>query len=111
MVAAGRLMYGSHRSYGRNCGLGSKETDLIVSLVRAAGPSQGLFGAKITGGGSGGTVAVLVEADGAGAPAPRAADALGEIARVYRAKVGREPRLIRGSQPGADSIAPAVMSW
>ncbi|MGH2370617.1 MAG: galactokinase, partial [Chloroflexota bacterium] len=59
--AAGRLMYGSHRSYSRNCGLGSKETDLLVSLVRQAGPDAGLFGAKITGGGSGGTVAVLLE--------------------------------------------------
>jgi L-arabinokinase len=111
MVAAGRLMYVSHRSYGRNCGLGSTETDLIVSLARAAGPSRGLFGAKITGGGSGGTVAVLVEADGAGAPSTRATDALGEIARVYQANVGREPRLIRGSRPGADSIAPAVIIW
>ena len=35
---AGRLMYGAHRSYSRNCGLGSRETDLLVSLVRRSPP-------------------------------------------------------------------------
>jgi len=54
----GELMYQSHASYSA-CGLGTKETDLLVDLVRQAGPDKGLFGAKITGGGSGGTVAVL----------------------------------------------------
>ena len=60
----GDLMYGSHRSYSA-CGLGSAATDQLVALVQAAGPGKGLFGAKITGGGSGGTVAVFgtVEAE------------------------------------------------
>ena len=51
-------MYQSHESYSA-CGLNSEGPDLLVKLVRAAGPGQGLYGAKITGGGSGGTVAVL----------------------------------------------------
>ena len=55
-------MYESHASYSA-CGLGSKGTDLLVELVRAAGVERGLFGAKITGGGSGGTVAVLGRRD------------------------------------------------
>ena len=54
----GQLMYASHRSYG-DCGLGNVETDRIVAAVAEAGPSRGLFGARITGGGSGGTVAIL----------------------------------------------------
>ncbi|MBC7932492.1 MAG: GHMP kinase, partial [Rubrivivax sp.] len=54
----GELMYESHASYSA-CGLGSAGTDNLVELVRAAGVSLGLYGAKITGGGSGGTVAVL----------------------------------------------------
>lgn len=54
----GQLMYASHESYSA-CGLGSDATDRLVELVRKAGPERGLFGAKITGGGSGGTVAVL----------------------------------------------------
>ncbi len=53
---AGQLMYASHWSYGR-CGLGSPETDL---LVRWARQEAGVLGAKITGGGSGGTVALMV---------------------------------------------------
>jgi L-arabinokinase len=58
----GRLMYESHASYGA-CGLGSPGTDRIVALARAA---AGIFGAKITGGGSGGTVALLARRDAIG---------------------------------------------
>jgi len=58
----GRLMYASHQSYSA-CGLGSTGTDAIVELIRAAGPQRGVFGAKITGGGSGGTVAILATSD------------------------------------------------
>lgn len=54
----GQLMYASHQSYTA-CGLGSDATDRLVEQVRAAGPDQGLVGAKITGGGSGGTIAIL----------------------------------------------------
>src|SRR5207244_12405112 len=56
---AGRLMYASHWSYGHRIGLGAAETDLLVRLAREAGPAAGIYGAKITGGGSGGTVALL----------------------------------------------------
>lgn len=58
----GQLMYESHASYGA-CGLGSLGTDRLVELVSEAGPGRGLFGAKITGGGSGGTVAILGTVD------------------------------------------------
>lgn len=54
----GELMYQSHVSYS-DCGLGNEVTDRIVHLARAAGPAQGIYGAKITGGGSGGTVCLL----------------------------------------------------
>ena len=65
-VQLGELMYESHASYGR-CGLGSPGTDRLVELVRAEGPAGGLYGARITGGGSGGTVAVIGRSD---APPP-----------------------------------------
>lgn len=53
----------SHQSYSK-CGLGSHGTDRLVSLVKQSGqqPSRdgaAFFGAKITGGGCGGTVCVL----------------------------------------------------
>jgi len=88
----GELMYGSHASYSA-CGLGSDGTDLLVELVREAGPAAGLYGAKITGGGSGGTVAILGRAD--------AGEAVAGIARRYREATGREPYLFAGSSPGA----------
>ncbi len=54
----GEMMYQSHESYSR-CGLGSSATDGLVELAREYGPQNGIYGAKITGGGSGGTVCFL----------------------------------------------------
>jgi galactokinase len=88
----GELMYQSHASYSA-CGLGSAGTDLLVDMVRAAGSGQGLYGAKITGGGSGGTVAVLGRGD-AGA-------AIEAIAEQYGRATGDVPYIFSGSSPGA----------
>lgn len=88
----GELMYASHASYSA-CGLGSDGTDELVRLVREAGPAQGLFGAKITGGGSGGTVAILGR--------PEAEAAVEAIAAQYSQNTGRETLGLRGSSPGA----------
>jgi L-arabinokinase len=90
---AGRLMYASHWSYGCRIGLGAPETDLIVRLARRRGVASGIYGAKITGGGSGGTVAVLARAD--------ARSVVEEIAQEYARETGRTPRLLEGSSPGA----------
>ena len=95
MREIGELMYRSHASYSDRVDLGSPETDLLVALVRERGPERGLFGAKITGGGSGGTVAVLT-ADTADADA-----ALAEICAEYEKRAGIAPRPIVGSSPGA----------
>jgi galactokinase len=54
----GEIMYASHASYSR-CGLGLPVTDRIVEAVRVAGWGNGLIGARVSGGGSGGTVVVL----------------------------------------------------
>jgi len=90
---AGALMYGSHWSYGHRAGLGCAETDLIVRLVRERGPERGLMGAKITGGGSGGTVAVLTYGD--------ARQAVDEVASEYAERTGNRPHVFEGSSPGA----------
>ena len=88
----GRLMYESHESYGA-CGLGSDGTDRLVDLVAAEGPERGLFGAKITGGGSGGTVAIL---------GTRGAEGLvRDVADRYRAETGRDTAVFTTSGPGA----------
>jgi len=92
LISLGDLMYGSHASYSA-CGLGSAGTDLLVDLVRSAGHAQGLYGAKITGGGSGGTVAVLGR---------RGADAsVEQVADEYARRMNYRPRIFSGSSPGA----------
>ena len=82
----------SHASYSA-CGLGSDGTDRLVALARAAGPARGIYGAKITGGGSGGTVALLADA-GSG-------DTVRAIARRYAEETGRDAYVFEGSSPGA----------
>ncbi|MFN3648205.1 MAG: galactokinase [Armatimonadota bacterium] len=88
----GELMFQSHASYSA-CGLGSQATDRLVELVRAAGPAAGLYGAKITGGGSGGTVAVLGRRG--------AEPAVREIAERFAGEAGHRPYLFSSSSPGA----------
>ncbi len=93
----GELMYQSHASYS-SCGLGSPGTDLLVRLVRESG--SGLLGAKITGGGSGGTVAVLGK---------RGAD-VGPIVAAYASRTGHRPHVFSGSSPGAAAFGRIRMS-
>ena len=88
----GKLMYDSHASYSA-CGLNSEGTDLLVELVRKIGNTQGLYGAKITGGGSGGTVAVL------GDRASQAA--IERVAEEYERRTNYRPFIFSGSSPGA----------
>ena len=89
----GELMYQSHEAYTET-GLGSGKTDLLVQLAREEGPEHGIFGAKITAGGGGGTVAVLGRVD--------AEDAFGRIVERYRRATGIEAYVFRGSSIGAD---------
>ncbi len=87
----GELMFQSHASYSA-CGLGSDGTDRLVKLVREAGPDQGLYGAKITGGGSGGTVAILGRCN--------AGETVAAIAEQYAHETGYQPLIFEGSSPG-----------
>jgi len=87
-------MYASHVSYTNNAMLGAIECDTIVDLVRA-NEFAGLYGAKITGGGSGGTVAVLMN------DTPEADQAIQAIMQTYEQREGKSPELIAGSSPGA----------
>ena len=92
--SAGHLMYASHQSYTMDAMLGAAECDLLVKLVHER-EAAGLYGARITGGGSGGTVAVLADA---GDPADAAIE---EIAAEYRRSTGRRAEIFHGSSPGA----------
>ena len=61
LVAVGELMYQSHTGYS-SIGLGCPETDAMVEAIRKRGPGRGFYGARVSGGGSGGTVVVLLTA-------------------------------------------------
>lgn len=98
-VALGKLMYESHASYSA-CGLGSKGTDLLVEMVRSAGAERGLFGAKITGGGSGGTVAVLGSRD--------AEETVVDVAQSFAELTGHRPYIFSGSSPGSAAFGIAA---
>ena len=96
LTLLGELMYSAHAGYS-DCGLGSKETDLLVSLVRSEG-NNGLFGAKITGGGAGGTVAVL------GRNTTQAKASFQHVAETYKKQTGIGPYIFNGSSRGADAF-------
>ncbi len=94
LVAAGECMVASHASYRDNCLLSTPEVDFIVEAVCSRGPQKGLYGAKITGGGSGGTIAVFGEKDALEREIPA-------ITREYNRLTGQEADLFEGSSPGA----------
>ena len=99
---AGHLMYASHLSYTNDAMLGADECDVLVDLVRAH-EHAGLYGAKITGGGSGGTVAILA------ATTARATAAIGDIIHAYERQTGGKAELFNGSSPGAWHTGTAVV--
>ena len=90
MPLAGVQMLAAHASYSA-CGLGTKETDLLVQLAMQ---ETGVVGAKITGGGSGGTVCVLCQSEVEEGVITR-------LSTAYEEQIGHAPRIIRGTSPGA----------
>lgn len=92
----GELMYQAHAGYS-DCGLGSSATNLLVDLTRAEEKS-GLLGAKITGGGAGGTVGIL------GWNTPAANQAFRRVLSAYENHVGKKAYVFKGSSPGCDAF-------
>lgn len=60
LAQVGELMMQAHAAY-TTIGLGDPATDTIVRKIAAAGADAGFYGARVSGGGSGGTVVVLCE--------------------------------------------------
>ena len=94
LIAAGEAMYGAHASYRDNCKLSVEEVDFLVEAVRKRGPKFGLYGAKITGGGTGGTVAVFGKLQAL-------KDEIPKIAIEYSRRIGVMPDIFEGTSPGA----------
>ncbi len=93
LTALGELMFQSHASYSA-CGLGNFVTDELTESVRSAGPERGVFGARITGGGCGGTVCVLCHGR-------KGVETAKTIARVNAKKYQIDPVVFTGSGDGA----------
>eukprot|EP00890_Picochlorum_soloecismus_P002911 jgi/Picsp_1/3620/NSC_06457-R1_galactokinase like protein len=102
-IIFGNYMYESHKSYS-NCGLGSSETDTLVRLAMAEGASHGVFGAKITGGGCGGTVCILTSNDS------NATVAVHRIASQYQKETGLNARILDGSSPGSQIFGTKILT-
>ncbi len=96
----GELMYQSNWAY-TECGLGCPAIDQILELVREAGSRNGLYGAKVSGGGAGGTVVVL--------GLKTAAESFFDVVRQYAAARGFEPYVFEGSSAGADRFGTRVV--
>jgi galactokinase len=96
----GELMYQSHYAY-TECGLGAQATDFLVELCRKHGVAQGIYGAKITGGGAGGTVAILADT--------KAGNTIRRILQDYSDAGFGKPYLFEGSSDGADSYGISIL--
>ncbi len=90
----GELMFQAHASYSA-CGLGEPGTNRIVELVRE-NKGKDLFGAKITGGGSGGTVAVLAKKG--------SKKVIEYLVEKYKFETGKTPHIFKGSSDGCDAF-------
>jgi galactokinase len=92
-TAAGQILLESHASMNERCNLGCREVDWLVEMIKSQGPEKGLFGARVSGWGSGGTIAVLA--------ATGTEDLLRNLAHQYHDRTGFEPYLYFGSSQGA----------
>ena len=92
----GALMVGSHRGY-ESVGLGEPVTSRIVELLLEKGKGRGVHGARTSGGGSGGTVAVMISSN-------EGLDLLMKVRGLIENETEKELKLFEGSSDGAHYI-------
>lgn len=93
LIQMGKLMFASHESYS-TVGLGNEFTDKIVNMVRDAGAAKGIYGARVSGGGNGGTVCIL-------SYGKEGKNSVKEIYSRYKKELKRKLFLFSGSSHGA----------
>jgi galactokinase len=84
--ALGPLMYASHVSLKDDFEVSCVELDLMVEIAQSIGRSGGVIGARMTGGGFGGSTVTLCESIHAGSIAD-------ELAKQYEEKTGIKPQI------------------
>ena len=93
LAAVGRLMYESHVSLRDNYDVSCAELDGLVEIARGIGSAGGVIGARMTGGGFGGSTVTLVRARDAATVGARIALAYQEtFARATAPFVARASR-------------------
>ena len=96
LIKMGNLMLESHQSYSA-VGLGNEFTDKIVELVGDAGAANGVYGARVSGGGNGGTVCIL-------SYGKEGKSAVKEIYRIYKDMTKKKLFFFSGSSQGAYTL-------
>jgi len=84
--ALGPLMAASHDSLRDDFEVSCKELDLMVEIARAIGPSGGVIGARMTGGGFGGSTVTLCESG-------KAESIANTLREQYQAATGLDPQI------------------
>jgi L-arabinokinase len=97
-------MYESHASYSDCALMGHGMTDRIVAAAEKLGPRAGFYGAKITGGGCGGTVALFIK------DTPDVHQRVEMLISEYTQTTGRSTMLFVGSGPGAAELGAHKLS-
>lgn len=87
LAAVGRLMAASHASLRDEYEVSCRELDVLVD---AAAPLEGVFGARMTGGGFGGCTVNLVRSDAV--PAFR-----DDVTQAFARETGRKPKIYESS--------------
>lgn len=82
----GPLMYASHESLRDDFEVSCKELDILVDIARSVGREGGVIGARMTGGGFGGSTVTLCETSHAASIAER-------FARDYEVATGIRPEI------------------
>lgn len=87
METLGKLMYASHDSLRDDFEVSCKELDVLVNAARKLGSENGVIGARMTGGGFGGSTVTLCQSE----LAVQVADFL---AKSYKAETGIDAQII-----------------
>lgn len=89
----GELMLQSHAGYNA-VGLGNEKTDRLVNMLMEAGQAHAIYGAHVSGGGSGGTVVVVCKGE-------KGVDAAKSIWKRYNTNEQQQTIFFSGSSNGA----------
>lgn len=104
MFEAGTLMNQSHDSYSHCARLGHELTDMLAAMLLDAGPKKGILGCRVTGGGCGGTVAILIR------DVTQTHQLINDIRNRYEAQTGRQSMLFTGTSDGSTHTPAIILS-